>query len=170
MSILKDIIDALEDRQVLLIAAVLYTVDEKQANKIFDFVKTVTGIDISKVGNIYRLTDAEVDKLKNFEIDSHDKLRQIIAQMDTPSATEKKDMVEFVKFKYYLASALILVSMIYLFFISFYPIPNENRHFVDTSVGMVVSMVLSVVIGYFFRRPDRLDDHNTEEIKDKNDK
>ena len=99
MSILKDIIDALEDRQVLLIATVLYTVnDEKQASKVFDFVRTETGIDISKVGNIYRLTDAEVDKLKNFEIDSHDKLLQIIAQMDNHYVTEKKDMAEFVKF------------------------------------------------------------------------
>ncbi len=39
---------------------------------------------------------------------------------------------------------------IYLFAITFFPIPKENQRFVDISIGILIGSVINGIIGFFY--------------------
>ena len=150
MSTMDDIIEGLVDKDLFLLADILDHSDENQVHALCRDVRRELGVDIEDVNSIYKLTDEEISKLKQFEIDKKDRYIESLKHSPSGAKKEVEDTVKLINFKYRLATILITLSLVYVFAITFAPIPEDNRRFVDTTVGMIISMVLSVVVSHFF--------------------
>lgn len=53
-------------------------------------------------------------------------------------------------FQYTVGAILVFVSFIYIFLITWIPIPEQNIRFVDTALGFLLGTVISTIIMYFF--------------------
>lgn len=53
-------------------------------------------------------------------------------------------------FQYTVGAILVFVSFLYIFLITWIPIPEQNIRFVDTSLGFLLGTVISTIIMYFF--------------------
>lgn len=159
MSNTEDIVEGLLDRNLFLLADILDRSDETYSRMLFRDVRRELGVDIGDVNSIYKLTDDEISKLKQFEIDKKDYYIESLKDRTPGTKKEVTDNVKLINFKYRLATILISLSLLYVFAITFAPIPEDNRRFVDTTVGMIISMVLSVVVSHFFH-DDGGDDNN----------
>lgn len=62
----------------------------------------------------------------------------------------KQDDLFSKRYVYYLASFWSVVGSIYIFLITFMPIPLANQRFADTILGFLVGTIVSTIIGYFF--------------------
>lgn len=54
------------------------------------------------------------------------------------------------RFIYYLAAFATFISFIYIFAITFFAVPTESQRFSDTTLGVIIAGVLSVIFNYFF--------------------
>lgn len=54
------------------------------------------------------------------------------------------------RFVYYLATAWSLFAMVYIFWITFYPIPAANQRFADTILGFLLGTVIAMILQFFF--------------------
>lgn len=54
------------------------------------------------------------------------------------------------RFVYYFASGIVTVSFVYIFVITFYPIPEQNIRFADTVLGFLLGVGLASIFNYFF--------------------
>lgn len=54
------------------------------------------------------------------------------------------------RFIYYLAGAWSFVSMVYIFMITFVPIPPASTRFADTILGFLLGTIIATILNFFF--------------------
>jgi hypothetical protein len=88
---------------------------------------------------------AEID-LKQFQLENEDRANARAMQIAAIQTDDK-----FVRrFTYYLAAFWSLLSCVYIGFITFAHIPEQNMRFADTILGVVISGVIGTIISFYF--------------------
>jgi hypothetical protein len=54
------------------------------------------------------------------------------------------------RFVYYLTTGSLLLGFAYIFFITFFPIPQQNQRFADTILGVVITVIFATIYNFFF--------------------
>lgn len=72
--------------------------------------------------------------------DARDMQKEALKQSDTFSK----------RFIYYLAAAWSSISMLYIFVITFIPIPTPNIRFADTILGFLLGTIIATILNFFF--------------------
>ena len=84
---------------------------------------------------------------------------EFMAQLDEKSAQRATDMQlvamqssDWVvrRFNYQMAWFLVVISFGYFFAVSFFPIDNHNRDFVNIVLGFLISQAVTAVIRFFY--------------------
>jgi pilus assembly protein TadC len=153
-----DIIDLLNDKNLFLLAEVLQKCELKESELIEGRLRREIGIDISDINSIRELTDDQFEAINKFALDNKRMLLSMLNEADKRPEKADIDEIHLINFKYRLATILIIMSLLYVFAVSFYEVPQANSRFVDTSVGMIISMVIGVIVPYFFGGPKKPQD------------
>jgi predicted phage tail protein len=131
---------------------------------ITDFLKNLVagkGL-VEQIGNVadkFITTEAEREAFK-LEIrkvqQQYETEVMRIAQEDRISARQMQQSAlaqddKFSKrFVYFLAAFLMIFGAAYIIAVTFFPVPVANTRFADTMTGVVITMVFSAVVQYFF--------------------
>lgn len=128
-------------------------IDDYGENLVVKGIEKITGIDISKkdltpeeqqkiLDNEFRIKSLNFEELKlEFENTNNARNMQIEAL--------KQDDIFSKRFVYYLASFWSIVGVVYIFFITFAPIPESNVRFADTVLGFLLGTILATIINFF---------------------
>lgn len=155
-----DIIDILNDRNLFLLASVFLRCETRERELLEGRIRREIGIDITDINSIRGLKDDQFEIINRFMLDNK---HYLLAMLEKADKRPKADLdeIHLINFKYRLATILIIMSLLYIFAVSFYEVPKENSRFVDTSVGMIISMVIGVIVPYFFGNPKKPQDGST---------
>ncbi len=106
---------------------------------------------IEQVGNVadkFITTDAEREQ---FRIEMGKVIAGDLASArDMQKAALGQDDKFAKRFVYFLAAFLMLFGCAYILAVTFLTVPIANTRFADTMTGVVITMVFSSVVGYFF--------------------
>lgn len=116
-------------------------------------IKTVTGIDLDEK----ELTPEDKQKLLDSQVEimkiDFEKLK-----LDYQNTNDARDMQKVAlqqddifskRFVYYLASFWSFVAVVYIFFITFGTIPDNNIRFADTILGFLLGTIVATIINFF---------------------
>lgn len=130
---------------------------------VVEMIKNKTTFDISTVESINNLSAEDIDKLRKFETENAGILVDMIRLADTlgyeaaeqhkinslmDSLNDKNGLQN--TFKYWFSAAVIFISFIYIFCITWIPIPESSLRAADVVLGVVISSVISVIMNYFY--------------------
>lgn len=118
-------------------------------------IKKVTGIDLKKKKE---LTPAEITAIREAEVAlkklDFEEIRIYLADLNSARDMQKAALSQedlFSKrFIYYYAMFITFVSFVYIFMITFSPIPEGSVRFADTVLGFLLGVGLSSIINFFF--------------------
>jgi hypothetical protein len=130
-----------------------------------DWIEEKTGIDVSKAS----LSQEELVKLRQFEMEHEEELR-LIQQGDDKLSAEiemaylkdvdsarqmqvsalSQDDLFSKRFVYYLAIFWSLTAALFIGFVTFTTIPEQNIRFADTIIGFLLGTIISTIMGYFY--------------------
>lgn len=146
-----------------LLAGTAEAVTEKGVDKLTDFIKDKTGLDIKeKLVKKEDLTPEEIQALKELEYKNEEQLRQIKLEyykLDLQDRADARKLQEKAleqndifskRFLYYYAAAATTLSFTYIFLITFMVIPESNLRFADTILGVVIGTIISTITQFFF--------------------
>lgn len=116
-------------------------------------IKSVTGIDLDEKA----LTNEDKQKIMDSQIEimkiDFEKLKLEQDNVNNARAMQvealKQDDIFSKRFVYYLASFWSIVGVVYIFFITFAPIPESNVRFADTVLGFLLGTILATIINFF---------------------
>lgn len=63
---------------------------------------------------------------------------------------ETKTGMMLKNFRNWLAIGAVVLGFLYIFLITFVPIPDQNIRFADTVLGVVIGTIISTVFQYYF--------------------
>jgi hypothetical protein len=143
----------------------------KGTEEVATLIHEKTGIDINDAAD-NKLTDAQWTQLKQFEFDYQAKLLEFrqksdanqleYARIDAADRASARDMQKaaiasddtFVKrFIYYYATALTILTFVFIFYASFFHDYSKNEgasRVIDTVLGFLLGVSLSAIIQFFF--------------------
>lgn len=87
------------------------------------------------------------------------KHQEFMAELDEKSAQRATDMQLIAmqssdwvvrRFNYQMAWFLVITSFAYFFAVSFFPVENRNRDFVNIVLGFLISQAVTAVIRFFY--------------------
>ena len=116
-------------------------------------IKSVTGIDLDEKA----LTNEDKQKIMDSQIEimkiDFEKLKLEQDNVNNARAMQvealKQDDIFSKRYVYYLASFWSIVGVVYIFFITFAPIPESNVRFADTVLGFLLGTILATIINFF---------------------
>ena len=117
-----------------------------------DAVQAKLGIELKPEGE----ATPEYNKQLSAEAMKHE---EFMAELDEKSAQRATDMqliamqsTDWVvrRFNYQMAWFLVLASFSYFFLVSFIPIDNHNRDFVNIVLGFLISQAVTAVIRFYY--------------------
>jgi len=128
---------------------------DKGKDKAIEVIKEKTGIDLSQKE---KLSKTEIEKLKEFELKNKEFLLKEIELMNKDRADArhmqeialKQDSWFAKNFIYLFASIWSIFAMVYIAFITFYPIPQQSQRFADTILGFLLGTIVAAIIQFFF--------------------
>lgn len=163
---IEDIGNILLSGGVKLLGSTVKGTTELGLRKLGDFVKDKTGIDlfdgsIAANGGLNPEQTAALQKLENdyqLQIQNISLEYAKVTQADAASARGMQQTAltsEYASplardFIYYFALLWSLFAILYIFGITFFPIPEGNQRVVDTILGFVLGTVIASIIGFFF--------------------
>lgn len=116
-------------------------------------IEKITGVDLSKQD----LTNEDKQKILDSQIEIMN-LDFKTLELEFNNTNNARDMQKVAlqqddifskRFVYYLASFWSIVGVIYIFFITFAPIPETNVRFADTVLGFLLGTILATIINFF---------------------
>lgn len=181
MPILAGLVSMLADKGLDLISSAI----DGGADKAKDFIEEKTGIKMD--GN--ELSDEQVAKLRELEISSKIELEKlaleskkednraseaVVAEVNKNTADARAMQVVSLnqvdvfskRFVYFFAAGWSIVSVIYIFMVTFMSIPTANVRFADTVLGFLLGTIVATIINYFYGSSKSSSDKN-EFIKGK---
>jgi hypothetical protein len=150
---------------VPLIAGGLDLLAKAVTNKGKDWLKEKTGIDVETAS----LSNEDLMKLKQFEMDHEEELlkigmeqRQIEIDLEKAylkdvdsarsmqvAALQQTDTFSK-RFLYYFALGWSTIAALYIFGITFLPIPENSVRFADTILGVLLGTIIAQIVSFFF--------------------
>lgn len=115
-----------------------------------EYVEEKTGISLSP-----SLSPEVVASLKEAEL-RHEEFRITADNQNTADARDMQkqallqDDIFSKRFVPYLATAWSFCAVIYIFCISFLPVPEQSLRFVDTVLGFMLGTIIATIINFFF--------------------
>lgn len=116
-------------------------------------IEKITGVDLSKQD----LTNEDKQKILDSQIQIMN-LDFKTLELEFNNTNNARDMQKVAlqqddtfskRFVYYLASFWSIVGVVYIFFITFAPIPETNVRFADTVLGFLLGTILATIINFF---------------------
>ena len=130
----------------------MHKVADEVMEKGVDAVQAKLGIELKPEGE----ATPEYNKQLSAEAMKH---QEFMAELDEKSAQRATDMQlvamqssDWVvrRFNYQMAWFLVVISFGYFFAVSFLPIDNHNRDFVNIVLGFLISQAVTAVIRFFY--------------------
>jgi|GEM_PF-3873606 len=144
----------------------------KRVDEVAALIEKETGIDIGRAAETSGLTEGELEKLKDFELQNQDLLLKHAEVMESLALEGEKARLADVanartmqiaamtsndrfvrRFVPLYAVALTIIAFTYIFLITFgpeYVWSGPRRDMVNTILGFLLGTTLSTVIGFFF--------------------
>ena len=135
-----------------LIANGMPKVADAVIEKGVDYVQDKMGIELKPEGEATKEDYAKWNEAAA-------KHEEFMAELDEKSAQRATDMqliamqsTDWVvrRFNYQMAWFLVVISFIYFFAVSFFPVENRNRDFVNIVLGFLISQAVTAVIRFFY--------------------
>lgn len=154
-----------------LLSGIFKGAADEGTKKVASLIEEKTGIDISKAAETKGLSDAELVKLKEFELQYQEELMHHTEAIEQLNLEYEKARLAGVadargmqrdamknedplvrRFVYYFAFLLTTLSFVFIYLILVYPglIRAENKDLVNTITGFLLGTTMSAVIGYFY--------------------
>lgn len=167
---LSSIAPALAQRGLDLLSGFFRGAVDKGTQEVAQLIEEKTGIDINDAAD-NKLTDEQWVKLKEFEFQHQQQLLQARQQQDANALeqermqhADRKDAramqaealksgdVVAVRFIYFFASGLTLLTFAFIFYAAFIHSYQDERQsrVIDTVLGFLLGVTLSAIIQYFF--------------------
>ena len=112
-----------------------------------DYVQSKLGVELKPEG---QMSQEDVSKLKEAAM----KHEEFMAELDEKSTQRATDMYmkdeSTKKFSQYYAWFLTVASFIYFFMVSFAPVDNHNRDFVNIILGFLIGTAVNSLIRFFY--------------------
>ena len=114
------------------------------------FIKEKTGIEVGPT-----LKPEEVVRLQELEMQYADSLEKAyLGDVQDARGLQKAALQQEDKFSkqfiYWYATAVTILTFIYIFLITFLPIPEKSIRFADTILGFLLGVLISTITNYFF--------------------
>ena len=126
-----------------------------------NFIKDKTGIDIGSITE-KPLSNEDALALRKFQTENELELKKLaLAETEIyvkdvqdargmqKEALHQEDLFSK-RFIYYYASFITVITYAYIFFITFWDIPEKNIRFADTILGFLLGVTLSAIVQFFF--------------------
>lgn len=167
---LKLLSEALKGAEISGISATVFSLIEKEV-----------GFDISQNQTLTNLSEEQITSLKNFEVNNADfllNLTRSITNIENASDARKMQIAALIQnrsslsvnFVYIFGGALVALAMVYIFLITWLPIPESSIRFADTILGFFLGTLMSTIINFFFgssmHKSDGLINTGFTEMKD----
>lgn len=125
----------------------MHKVADQVIEKGVDAVQEKLGMELKPQGE----ATPEYNKQLSAEAMKHE---EFMAELDEKSAQRATDMYladdSTKKFSQRMAWFLVVTSFVYFFLVSFVPIENRNRDFVNIVLGFLISQAVTAVISFFY--------------------
>ena len=126
-------------------------------------IRETLGMDISNVNCLNCLSEEQIGALKEYENAHTQELLVIVVRRKNstplssgpggctncnlnPSSPSRPNSVFLQNF----GAAMVLLTFAYIFFITWFPIPEKNQRFVDIVLGALMCSIVPTVINFFF--------------------
>ena len=128
-------------------------IDDYGEKLVIKGIEKITGVDLSKQD----ITNEDKQKILDSQIQIMN-LDFKTLELEFNNTNNARDMQKVAlqqddtfskRFVYYLASFWSIVGVIYIFFITFAPIPETNVRFADTVLGFLLGTILATIINFF---------------------
>jgi len=175
---LQFLLPMLAGKGVELIKTAIENATDEGVEKVNNFVKEKTGIDLFKKKE---LSPEEVEKLKQLERQEKEffeKIKLEYYKADLADKQSARDMqkealgqndVFSKRFVYYFAAVWSIFCMVYIGIITLYPIPATNQRFADTILGFLLGTIIATIIQFFYGSSRGSDEKTYLLIKSKKD-
>lgn len=166
-----------------LLAGIFRGAVDKGTEKVTALIEEKTGIDINKAAESGGLTQEELVKLKDFELQNQEQLikySEVVEQLSLDrdkaylaDVQNARDMQERAmtssdpwvrRFVYGFAVLLTLLSFGFIYFVLFRGdfLTSTNKDLVNTIVGFLLGTTMSTVIGFFYGSSKGSSDKNEQ--------
>lgn len=170
----------LYDRGLSVLSIALYLCKPKEYTQLQELIKKICDIDICDPNVDF--TDEQITKLKDFEKVYNQVLLGIILgndmedpfhvqlinrEMDLKEQSAQQSSRNF-NFTCWYGACLTLLGFMYLFMVTWIPIPPEHMRFADTGLGAIIGSLIQTITNYFFQlREQQKKLHDQQNLADK---
>jgi len=148
---------------------------------LLSLMRSTTAVDLDAIVD-GKVTDDDVGRLKQFEVDHQDQILATTARPNEPPdptkfATARFDAQQALaeqrlrdqnedpvirRFLYWYSGGITVATFLYIFMITFTEVPKDNKSFADTILGFLLGVTLSAIIQYFFGSSQGSSDKSTQ--------
>ena len=124
-----------------------------------------TGLELPKLRN---LTEADIDTLNRFETTYFatimDMLENDIVAARGMKNTNKVQKELDARYVFWLSAFILGVGFLYIFSITWLPIPETNLRIADTITGVFIGSIIVTIINYFYNKDRSIPNDNTSPV------
>jgi len=141
----------------------MHKVADQVIEKGVDAVQQKLGIELKPEGEATPEYNAKLQE----EANRHS---EFMAQLDEKSTQRASDMYmqdeTTKKFAQHYAWFITVVSFLYFFMVSFMPIENRNRDFVNIILGFMIGTAIPAIIAFFFGQANKAREDTMKQMKE----
>ena len=162
-------------KHIYLIPIVLSQAPAAAKLRFRDMVIAECGFDIFDFNVASTLTPEQVKKLQQFEAEHADLINEMVLYSskdnDVNGISETKHVTAEnstnMKIVYIAGAVFVLLAFVYVFTITWFPIPSDNLRLADTALGFIMGSICAPIINRFFGTnfPKQDITHTTTETK-----
>lgn len=128
-------------------------------------IYTETGIELPKVRN---LTEEDVAALNRFETTYFATImdmleNDIVASRGLKYANKVQKELD-ARYVFWLSAFILGVGFLYIFSITWLPIPETNLRIADTITGVFIGSIIVTIINYFYNKDRSMSNDNTQQV------
>jgi hypothetical protein len=133
-----------------LISNNLPKVAQAVVDKGLDYVEEKTGIKLEPNMSAEKVAELKLASMKHEEFRIEQENKNTADARDLQKVALQQDDLFSKRFTYYLATFWSVVTVLYLYLITFTNVPEANIRYVDTVVGFLLGTIIATVMNFFF--------------------
>lgn len=147
---------------VSILAIALYLSKQNEYAQLRELVRTATGVDLASA-ELVKFSPEDIEALSKFENDYKQFLLGIIlgSDLEDPFHIQRERELDLQEqnsnristnfnFTYWYGACITLFVMMYIFMVTWIPIPPGHERFADTCLGALIGSWMQTVINRFF--------------------
>lgn len=160
-----------------LISIALYLARPDEYQQLKKILHEVTGIDLGAKNVLDNMDEQLHQTLIDFEKDHSNLLLGIIlsTELDDPfhikannELAVDKQISRTYTFRYWIGAVILFVSFLYIFGVTFLPIPPVNQRLADTILGLIIGGGMQQVTNFYFSNGTSLNEFKTWQGNNRN--